>query len=394
VTPAVLFVELGLVILGLAVLSRLAVRVGFSPIPLYLLAGLAFGRGGILPLVTAERFIEFGAEIGVILLLLLLGLEYAAEELTGSLRRAAPAGAVDAALNFLPGFAAGILLGWEPVAALFLGGVTYISSSGIVAKQLADLRWVGNRETPVVLSVLVIEDLVMAAYLPVMAALLQGGSLAGLTLTVLSALAAVAAILFIAVRFSDHISRVVFSHSDESMLLSILGLTLVVAGLAERVHVSAAVGAFLVGIALSGDAADRARGLLTPLRDLFAAAFFVFFGLRIDPASIPSAAGAAVALGAVTVATKLLTGWWSARRVGVGSRGRWRAGALLVARGEFSLVIAGLAVAAGIEPDLGPVATAYVLLMAVIGPVAVRLVGRGHRIPREPEAPRPDRPVE
>lgn len=392
-SPALLFIELGLVILGLAVLSRLAGRLGFSPIPLYLLAGLSFGRGGILPLVTAEGFIELGAEIGVILLLLLLGLEYSAEELTGNLRRDAPAGLADILLNFSPGFAAGLILGWGPLAAAFLGGITYISSSGIVAKQLTDLGWVGNRETPSVLSVLVIEDLAMAAYLPLMAALLQGGSLAGLSITVISAMAAVVAVLFVAVRFGDHISRAVFSHSDEAMLLSILGLTLVVAGLAEQVHISAAVGAFLVGIALSGEAAERAHGLLSPLRDLFAAVFFVFFGLRIDPGSIPAAAGIALTLGAVTTMTKLATGWWGARRGGVGTRARWRAGALLVARGEFSLVIAALAVASGLEPELGPVATAYVLLMALVGPVAVRIAARGAKVP-QPSLRRPEPPVE
>ena len=392
-SPALLFIELGLVILGLAVLSRLAVRFGFSPIPLYLLAGLSFGRGGVFPLVTAEGFIELGAEIGVILLLLLLGLEYSAEELTGNLRRSAPTGVADTVLNFTPGFVAGLILGWDPLAASFLGGITYISSSGIVAKQVSDMGWVGNRETPAVLSVLVIEDLAMAAYLPLMAALLQGGSVAGLSITVVSAMAAVVAILFLAVRYGGHLSRAVFSHSDESMLLSILGLTLVVAGLAERVHVSAAVGAFLVGIALSGEAAERAHGLLTPLRDLFAAVFFVFFGLRIDPASIPGVAGIALALGAVTSLTKLGTGWWGARRMGVGSRGRWRAGALLVARGEFSLVIAALAVASGLEPALGPVATAYVLLMAIAGPLAVRIASRGARVPQPPQA-RPERAVE
>src|ERR671937_2636811 len=174
---AILLLELGGVILGLGVLGRLAGRLGLSPIPLYLLAGLAFGEGGLLPLVTATEFIRAGAEIGVILLLLLLGIEYSAEELTGSLRRSAPAGLVDLALNLTPGLAAGLLLGWGPAAALVLGGVTYVSSSGIAAKLLADLGRLGNRETPVVLSLLVMEDLAMAAYLPVLTGLLAGGSL-------------------------------------------------------------------------------------------------------------------------------------------------------------------------------------------------------------------------
>src|SRR6266508_3133669 len=161
---AELLLELGGVILGLGILGRVAGRLGLSPIPLYLLAGLAFGQGGLLPLVTTQEFIQVAAEIGVILLLLLLGLEYSAAELLSSVRASAPAGLVDLTLNFTPGLAAGLLLGWGPLAAITLGGITYISSSGVIAKLLGDLGRLANRETPVVLSILVIEDLAMAAY--------------------------------------------------------------------------------------------------------------------------------------------------------------------------------------------------------------------------------------
>jgi CPA2 family monovalent cation:H+ antiporter-2 len=369
---AAVLLELGGMILGLGILGRLAGRLGLSAIPLYLLAGLAFGQGGLLPLVTAREFIEVGAEVGVILLLLLLGLEYSASELLGGLRAAAPAGLVDLVLNFTPGLVAGLLLGWSALAAMVLGGVTYVTSSGIVAKVLGDLGRIGNRETPVVLSILVEEDLAMAAYLPLLTVLLVGEDLLAGVLPVAVALGSVALVLVVAVRYGETLSRLVFSPSDEVLLLVILGLTLVVAGVAERLQVSAAVGAFLVGIALSGQAAEAAQSLLTPLRDLFAAVFFVFFGLQTDPRSIPPVALAAAALALVTAATKVATGWWAARRIGVGPRGRWRAGTALIPRGEFSIVIAGLAVAAGREPTLGPLATAYVLILAVLGPVLAR----------------------
>jgi len=370
---AAVLLELGGMILGLGILGRLAGRLGLSAIPLYLLAGLAFGEGGLLPLVTAQEFIEVGAEVGVILLLLLLGLEYSASELVGSLRSAAPAGLVDLVLNFAPGVVAGLLLGWSALAAMVLGGVTYVTSSGIVAKVLGDLGRIGNRETPVVLSILVVEDLAMAAYLPLLTGLLVGEDLLASALPVGVALGTVALVLVVAVRYGETLSRLVFSPSDEVLLLVILGLALVVAGAAEQLQVSAAVGAFLVGIALSGEAAEAAQALLTPLRDLFAAVFFLFFGLQTDPRSIPPVALAAAALALVTAATKVGTGWWAARRIGVGPRGRWRAGTALIPRGEFSIVIAGLAVAAGREPTLGPLATTYVLILAVLGPLVARL---------------------
>jgi CPA2 family monovalent cation:H+ antiporter-2 len=80
----------------------------------------------------------------------------------------------------------------------------------------------------------------------------------------------------------------------------------------------------------------------------------------------------ALALAVVTALTKIATGYWAAKRAGISVKGRWRAGGTLVARGEFSIVIAGIAVTAGVEPDLGPLATAYVLVLVVVGPLAAR----------------------
>ena len=383
---ALIFIELGAVFVGLAFLARIAHRVGISPIPLYLLAGLAFGDGGLLPLDVSAEFAAVGAEIGVVLLLFMLGLEYTAAELTTSLRTGMTSGALDFVANFTPGWAAGLLLGWSAPAAILLGGVTYVSSSGVIAKLLADLGRLGNRETPSILTILVIEDLVMAAYLPLIAVLL--GETAGMS-SVLVALATVAIVLLVALRYGHVITRVVASRSAEALLLMVFGLVLLVAGVAQRLQVSSAIGAFLVGIALSGDVAERAHGLLSPLRDLFAATFFVFFALQVDPGSIPPVAGIAILLALVTAATKIATGWWAAARIGVRVRGRVRAGATLIARGEFSIVIAGLGVAAGVEPLLGPLAAAYVLLLAVVGPVAARFADSvGNRLATREGLPR------
>lgn len=376
---ATLLIEFGIVIFSLGILGRVAARFGLSPIPLYLLAGLAFGQGGLLPLATSEDFISIGADIGVILLLLLLGLEYSAEELVGNMRQQAPAGLLNIIFNSAPGVAAGLLLGWHPAAVVAMGGITYATSSGITAKLLNDLGRLGNRETPIVLSLLVLEDLTMAIYLPILTALLAGAGLVTGSLSIALALALVCLILIIALRFGHVINRVVFSTDDEVLLLLVFGLALLVAGLAETVHVSAAVGAFLIGIALSGRVADDARQRLLPLRDLFAAVFFVFFGLRTDPADIPAALGFAVILVLVTMATKTAVGWWAARRAGIATMGRIRAGTVLVSRGEFSIVIAGLVISAGIQPELGPLAASYVLLSAILGPVIARVaepVGR------------------
>jgi monovalent cation:H+ antiporter-2, CPA2 family len=368
-----LLVELGGILLVLAVLGRVAGKVGLPAIPLYLLAGLLVGEGGLVELTAARDFIEQGAQIGVILLLLMLGLEYTGDELMSALRQNSRFGALDLGLNFIPGLIAGFWFGWGLDGALLLGGITYISSSGIIAKVLDDLENTGNRETPVVLSILVTEDLVMAFYLPLMAGLLIGGDPWGVGLEIVIAVTAVVISLVIAVRFGSQISTVLSDRSAEILLLTVIGLTLLVAGLAEHLQASSAVGAFLVGIALSGPVEQHARELLAPLRDLFAALFFVYFGFQIDPRDLPDVLLAATVLAVITALTKFATGWWSAARSGIALAGRIRAGTILIARGEFSIVIAGIAVASGVDETIGPVAAAYVLLLASGGPLIARV---------------------
>ena len=376
-STTVLLIEVGALLFALGMLGRLGRRIGLSPIPLYLLAGLAFGHGGLLPLSASEEFIEVGAEIGVVLLLVMLGLEYSADELVGNLRAAAPAGVIDALLNALPGAGFALLLGWGWQAALVLAGITWVSSSGVIAKVLGDLGRLGNRETPTILSVLVIEDLAMAFYLPLITAVLAGVSLLGGFETLAIAVVTVVAVLVVAIRYGRVISRFMSVRDPEALLLSVLGLTLFVAGVAAELQVSAAVGAFLVGIALSGPVAHHATEMLSPLRDLFAAVFFVFFGLSTDPADMPPVLLPAFGLAVLTMLTKVLTGYLAARRAGIALPGRVRAGFALMPRGEFSVVIAGLAVASGVEPRLAPLATAYVLITVVSGPLLARVPDYG-----------------
>ncbi len=362
-----LVIELGALVLALAVVARLARRIGLPALPLYLLAGLVLGEGSLFEIDASEDFIEVGAEIGVILMLLMLGLEFSTHELITNVRRSTLAGVVDLVLNFTPGFVAGLILGFDPIVAVLLGGVTYISSSGIVAKLVADLDRIGNHETSVILSVLVIEDLAMVLYLPIVSGVLFGGSALNTTLTVAISLAAVIGVLGVAYVLGDRLSAIALSQSSEALLLTLLGGTLLVAGLAGRLNISTAVGAFVVGVALSGDIVSHARGLLLPLRNLFAAVFFVFFGLQVDLSLIPGVAVAALAIAAVTVVTKIASGWIAAARAGIGKPGRLRAGAALIAHGEFSIVIAELGI--GRESDLGALAAAYVIVLTLVGAV-------------------------
>lgn len=368
--------ELGAVVVVLAALARLAGRLRVPAIPFYLAAGLAVGEGGLAPLRVSADFIELAAQIGVLLLLLTLGLEYTGAELRAGLRAGTVAGLADAALNFTPGLALGLLLGWEPEAAILLGGVSWTTSSGVAAKLLGDLGWLANREIPPVLNLLVVEDLAMAAYLPVVAALVAGRPGADTTLAVAVALVAVALVLAVALRYGHHMGRLLSGSSDESLLLAVFGLTLLVGGALEHVRVSAAIGAFLVGLGLSGPVQRRASSLVGPLRDLFAATFFFFFSFQLAPAALLDASLPALALAAVAIATKLVTARVATRPFGIGARGRRRAGAVLVPRGEFSVVIASLGAGLTDAEHLSAVAAAFVLLTVVVTPALAKFAER------------------
>ncbi|MEY4102216.1 MAG: hypothetical protein RIR88_350 [Actinomycetota bacterium] len=368
-----LLIEVGALLLGLSLLGRVAIRFGQSPIPLYMTAGLLFGVGGILPLSASTEFLSSGAELGVVLLLLMLGLEYSPQELMGNLKSSARAGVWDALFNAVPGAVFALVLGWGPIAALAMAGVTWVSSSGVIAKILRDLGRLGNRETPTILSILVLEDLAMAFYLPVLSAVVVGASLLQGAITVATAVGSVSLVLYLAVRHGKKLSRIFTVSQPETLLLGVLGLTMLIAGLAAQVQVSSAVGAFLVGIALSGQVAQTAEKLLRPLRDLFAAIFFVFFGLMTNAADIPEVFLPAAILAAVTMSTKVATGYLAAKKAGIGRPGRWRTGLALMPRGEFTIIIAGLAVSAGVEPRLAPLAATYMLITVISGPILARV---------------------
>ena len=380
------FIELGVVAIGLAVLARVADRLGIPPIPLYLLAGLAVGNGGFVSFDVSEDFISRASDIGVLLLLLTLGLEYTGDELKAGLRSGALSELVDAALNFAPGFAVGLLLGWDVVAAVLLGGATWVSSSGVVSKVINDFDWMANRETPAVLNLLVIEDLAMAVYLPVVGALVARQAVGETAVSVMGALCAVALILALALRYGEHLSRALSGGSDESLLLAVFGLTLLVGGLAEKVHVSAAIGAFLVGLALSGPVQHRAGSLVAPLRDLFAATFFLFFSFQLLPSDLIGMAVPALLLAVVAVGTKFVTARFATRSVGVGRRAQLRAGAALAARGEFSIVIASLGSRLVDGADLSSLTAAFVLVTAIVSPLLAKYVDRPRRGPRHRSA--------
>lgn len=363
--------EIGSVLVLLGVASFLASKFKFSSVPIFLGAGLFFGNGGLIELNLSDDFLNLGAQIGAILLLLLLGLEYSAGELVETVKERRSLGIMDVLINGIPGAIFGLLMGWGLVGALVLGGITYVSSSGIAAQLIKDGRLNGLTSTKRAISVLVIEDLFLAVYLPILSALIASVALVTGLISISVALIIAGGALILAAR-GIHIPHAPIIMGDSAtLLLTVFGAALLASGLATYIGFSGAVAAFLVGLILTGDVAIVARVRLAPLRDLFAAIFFLFFGLQTDPSDIPAVLIPAILLTLVGVMSKLLTAWWAMKDVEE-EHGVRRVASLLIPRGEFSIVIAGLAASTTFAAELESLTITYVILTTVIASVLIR----------------------
>jgi CPA2 family monovalent cation:H+ antiporter-2 len=371
-TSILTLIELGAMLLGLGITAFVAHRLKFSVVPFYLLIGLFLGKGGFFPLELSEDFLNTGAQLGAIALLLMLGLEYSGRELIGAFLERRSVGPIDILANFVPGAIIGLLLGWGILGALVLGGITFVSSSGIAAQLIKDTGWRQSELAKRVTAVLVFEDIMLAPYLPLLTAMvLNLGVIAGVV-SISIALTITGIVLLIATRQQNALAKVM-SVSSQGLLLTVFGSALLAAGLAESVGFSSAVAAFLVGLLLTGEVAAAVRIRLSPLRDLFAAIFFVFFGLSIDPAAVWAALPLGVLLAVLGAAGKLATGWATTR--GMNDQLAWlRAAAFLTPRGEFSLVIAGIASVTWFGENLAAITLAYVLVTTVISSTALKLL--------------------
>jgi CPA2 family monovalent cation:H+ antiporter-2 len=317
------------------------------------------------------------AEVGIVLLLFFLGLEFSIDRLLAARSQISRAGVVDVALNLPLGIALGLALGWSATEALLLGGIVYISSSAIITKTLIDLGWIADPEADPILGTLVFEDLFIAVYLAVVTSLVVGGGdVAELGRSLAVAFAFLGALL-VAVQYgTGFFARVLDVADTESFVLRTLGVVVPVAGVALTLGVSEAVAAFFVGMgfATSGHR-DRIERLLSPVRDVFAAVFFFWIGVGTDPRLVVGVAVPLAAAVLLTTPAKLLSGYLGGRAYDLSAHRSLRVGVGLVPRGEFSLVIAALAAGGStvvMQETIPALAVGYVLVMSVLGTVLMQ----------------------
>lgn len=368
--------------LAAAFLARLGGRIGLPTIPLFILAGILLGphTPGIV-LVSDPHELEMLSALGLVLLLFYLGLEFHLDDLKTGGRKMAVAGGAYLALNVGAGLAFGFAMGWGTSEALVLAGVLGISSSAIVTKVLVDLGRIGNPETKPILGIIVVEDVFLALYLAALQPILSGAD--SLSAAVVDAGKAFGFLLLLALaaRYGTRIvGRLINTKDDELLVISFLGAAVFVAGVSEWFGVADAIGAFMVGLMLGSTASgDRIRTLVHPLRDAFGAIFFFAFGLSIDPGDLPVVIWPVLAAVAVTLAMNVLAGLAAARVYGFGAGPAANISTTLLARGEFALILATMAAGAGLDARLSPFIAGYVLVLAVLGPLAA---GRAHWLAR------------
>ena len=363
----------GAALLVAGIFARFGRKAGLPTIPFFIVAGIVFGPhtpGAVI--LDDPDSIHMLAMLGLVLLLFHLGLEFSVDDLLEGGRRLLWAGGSYIALNFGAGLVLGFALGWGTPEMFVIAGMIGTSSTAIVTKLLLDLKRISNPETGMILGIIVVEDVFLAFYLALLAPII--GESEGAAETVLAVGVAMGFLLglFALARWGGRIVRPVIDAGDSELTTVLLvGFGVFVAGFAHSAGASEAVGALLAGMVVAGAGLGRRlERLIVPLRDVFAAIFFFWFGLTIAPSALGSIALPVAVAVVVTVVFNVIAGIVAARVYGYGREAAANTALLLMSRGEFELILASLAVAAGLDSRVAPFAALYVLVLSILSPVS------------------------
>lgn len=373
--------EVGTALVIVSIAAVIARKFKFSIIPFLIIFGMLVGPHaptiGIIDLKFVESYdiIEFLGRIGVLFLLFYLGLEFSVGKLIKSGKSIIISGTIYVMMNFILGLTYGFISGLPILEILIVAGMLSVSSTAIVAKVLVDLRRTANPETELILGIILFDDIFLAIYLSVMSGILLGGSssIIGSIISILISIVYMMIFFVIARKGNKIISKILNIESDEAFIIVVFSLLLFVAGFSETIHVAEGIGALLLGLVLSEtDHRDRIEKLVVPFRDFFGAIFFFSFGLSIDPFSLGGALSFALGAVIVTIIGNFIAGMISGRRSGLSYKASSNIGLTIVARGEFSIIVANLGLSAGLMPMLKPFTALYVLILAIVGPLLAK----------------------
>jgi CPA2 family monovalent cation:H+ antiporter-2 len=373
--------EIGLALVLIAFAVSLAARLRLSNVPFLIIIGMAVGPHAPQIGVFDFRFIETGTlitfmgQLGVLFLLFYLGLEANVTRLIESGPSILAGGSIYIAINFSLGLLYAYLAGFPLREMLIAAGVVTISSSAIVAKILFDYRRTANPETELILGITMFEDIFLAVYLSLISGIVLSGatSVTGVLSSGGIALAFIVGLLVIGRWAHPVLNRLLQISSNEVFVIVVFGALFLLAGLGETIHVAESIGALLMGLILGETKqAERMERLVVPFRDFFGAIFFFSFGLSIDPFSLGDAAWLAVGAALLSIVSVVVAGMIVGRRAKLSAVGSLNLSFTLLARGEFSIIIASLAQAGGLLGILQPFAALYVLVLASASPLLAK----------------------
>ncbi len=342
----------------------------------YLIAGLIVGPHLPIPLVADPDIVQTLSEFGVILLMFSIGLELSVRKLAAVGPTAGLTALLETSLMVWVGFSAGQLFGWTTLQSLFTGAIVAISSTTIIAKVFAE-QGVGGKTRELVFGILVVEDLIAVLLMTLLTAVASGSGLSAgpLAATVGRLLAFLVGLIVVGLLVVPRTMRAIGRlRRRETLLVASIGICFGMALVAQSLGYSAALGAFLAGslVAESGEEKEVER-LVEPVRDMFAAVFFVSVGMLIDPALVGRHWPAVLALTAAVVVGKVVAVSVGSFLTGNGLRPAIQTGMSLAQIGEFSFIIAGLGVSLhATDAFLYPVAITVSGLTTLLTPWLIR----------------------
>jgi len=348
----------------------------------YILAGFIIGpHSPPATLIHDEGTINTLAELGVILLMFSLGLEFS----LGKLKRVGTTALLAALMEIFAmgwvGYEVGQAFGWGRIDSLFLGAMLSMSSTTIIIKVLNELGLTKLPSSQLIFGILIVEDILGIAMIALLSGIAMTGTLSigavGITLGKLGIFLAVVLVIGL-LAVPRLLSYVAKFRSNEMLLVAVLGLCFGVSLLATKLGYSVALGAFVIGAVVAEcREIHRIEALIEPVRDMFSAVFFVAIGLLIDPRMLLEHWGPIVAITAAVVLCKIIACSFGTFLGGHDTRTSLRVGMSVAQIGEFSFIIASLGVSLNVTSKfLYPVAVAVSAITTLLTPYLIRTSDR------------------
>ncbi|WKY47697.1 cation:proton antiporter [Eubacteriaceae bacterium ES3] len=351
----------GLLLIIFFVISFLSHKLNIPSVLAFIILGLL-----LVPVLGGNEAIHLLAEIGIVLMFFVLGLEFPVAKILRISKTIWAAGLIDVVLNFGGAFVLALIFNLDLLSAAIIGGIVYASSSSITAKLLEDNKRLANVETEFMLALLIFEDLVSPILISFLAAMSSDQAMSGqLILLILLKVSTLTLGAIIIGHYGFSKLKDFIDNYIESDFLTFLmvGIAFIYSGLAIYLGLSEILGAFLAGVILSetGNSAELEH-LLLPIRDFVLPFFFLWFGTTISFGGGIPMLPLLISLIVWSMIGKILVGIWGGKAFGLSKRPSYRAGLSLIQRGEFSVIIASIAL-----PQLMAFSSVYIIVSAFIG---------------------------